>query len=128
MMPKQSMYYDYIGGQLSPYLYVLTFEPSDINWEKSILSYQVIKPFIYEDTFELDDSIITSALMFSDFIFNKDTPHIFKLNLKKIKSRIKEQGVDPCVVNQFALSVYGLNEMLEMLPQERVMTLKIDSK
>ncbi|NRG43934.1 hypothetical protein HRF87_04055, partial [Bacillus sp. CRN 9] len=72
--------------------------------------------------------IITSSLMFSDFVFNTDTPDIFKLNLKKIKNRIMEQGVDPCVINQFALSVYGLNEMLEMLPQERVMTLKIDSK
>lgn len=127
-MPKQSLYYDFIGGQLSPYLYVLTFESSEIDWDKSILPYQVIKPFIYEDIYELDDSIITSALMFSDFVFNKDTPDIFKLNLKKIKKRIMEQGVDPYIVNQLVLPVYGLNEILEMLPQERVMILKIDSK
>ncbi|MBN6889802.1 hypothetical protein ACUXCC_005266 [Cytobacillus horneckiae] len=124
-MPKQSLYYDYIGGQLSPYLYVLTFQSSEIDWNKSIFPYQVIKPFVYEDTFDLDDSIITSALMFSDFIFNNDTPDIFKLNLKKIKSRITEQGIDPYIVNQFVLPVYGLNEMLEMLPQERVMSLLI---
>ncbi|MBN6887777.1 hypothetical protein ACUXCC_002920 [Cytobacillus horneckiae] len=127
-MPKQSLFYDYIGGHLSPYLYVLTFELSEINWDKSILSYQVVKPFIYEDTFELDDSIITSSLMFSDFVFNVDTPDVFKLNIKKIKKRIMEQGIDPYVVNQFALPVHGLNEMLEMLPKERVMILKIDSK
>lgn len=118
-MPNQRIFYDYINGKLSPYIYVLTFDDSEINWNKPYLTYEAIQPFRHENLFEFDDSILTASIFFSDFIFNVDHPNQFKLNMQKIKNRIEWNEVDPYIIRQFVLGTYELQELLILLPQER---------
>lgn len=118
-MPQQRIFYEFINGKLMPYIYVLTFGVGDINWEHPTLAYEAIKPFRHDDLYEFDDSILTTTILFSDFIFNLDHPNRFKLNLKRIKKRIEWNGVDPNVISQFVLGTYDLQELLIFLPKER---------
>ncbi|KAB2335045.1 hypothetical protein [Bacillus mesophilum] len=124
-MPNQQIYYEYINGDLMPYIYVLTFESNEINWDKPVLEYEVIKPFRYDDLYEYDESILTAQIFIDDFIFNVNRMGFFKLNLSRISKRIERVGVDPAVITRFVIGTYDLQELITLLPEERKMTLLI---
>lgn len=122
-MPQQRIYYDYINGKLMPYIYVLTFINGEINWDKPSFEYEVIKPFKHDDFYDFDSSLLTCSIFLSDFIFNDNRPHYFKLNLTSIKARLEQEYIDPYVIKQFVLGTYELQELMQLLPKERTMNL-----
>ncbi|MFB7302569.1 hypothetical protein [Heyndrickxia sporothermodurans] len=118
-MPQQRVYHDYVNEKLVPYWYVLTFKPCEIDWDKSVLYYDVIKPFDYIERDQFDESIITFSLKISDFLVNRDYPNKLGINIKMIKSRISENGIDPYVVHQFILPYPDVEEVLHLVPNDR---------
>lgn len=125
-MPQQRIYYDYIDGKLMPYIYVLTFQNGEINWDKPLFEYEAIKPFKHDDIYDFDHSILTCSIFFTDFIFNNNRPLHFKLNLTSIKSRLERDYIDPYVIKQFVLGTFELQELLQLLPKERSMKLFLE--
>lgn len=118
-MPQQRLYYDFMDGQLIPFWYVLSFDPGEINWEKSAFYYNAIKPFTFIERSEFDESLISMSMQLSDLIFNLDHLYRIGINLKSLRKRIERHGVDPYVVKQFILSVPELNDFLAYLPVQR---------
>jgi hypothetical protein len=118
-MPRQRMYHEYVDGELIPFWYVLTFDSSKIQWDKSVLHYEVIKPFDFVERDEFDESIASISIFLSDLIFNETKPNVIGLNLNSIKGRIDRYGIEPELIHQFVLSTPELNDLLELLPTER---------
>ncbi|MGE6260914.1 hypothetical protein ACQKCU_24060 [Heyndrickxia sporothermodurans] len=118
-MPQQRVYHEYVNEKLVPYWYVLTFKPCEINWDKSVHYFEVIKPFEYIERDEFDESIITTSLSISDFIVNQDYLEKLGLNLKAIKKRLYLERVNPEVINQFIVPILDVEEVLNLVPNER---------
>lgn len=115
-MPRQRLYYDYVDKLLIPYIYVLTFKPGEIKWDKPVYYYDAITPFNYVGVEDLDDSLNNAIIYFSDFIFHENYRDRFGLNLNLIKKRIKSHGVDPYVINQLILPTNDISKLLSMIP------------
>jgi hypothetical protein len=124
-MPQQRLYYEYVDGELIPYWYVLSFQSFEVNWDKPIFYFDAIKPFEYIDRDEFDDSKVSMSISLSDLVFNYESPGRIGIRIAVIKKRLEVHKVDPYVVNQFIISVPEVNELLEMLPAEREMTLMV---
>jgi hypothetical protein len=124
-MPKQQLYYEYIDGELIPYWYVLCFQSCTLNWDKPIFYFDIIKPIEYVERDEFDETKISMSISLTDLVFNYDSPGKVGIRLSAIKRRLERHKVDPYTVNQFILSVPEVNELLELLPHERELTLKV---
>ncbi|MBL5769042.1 hypothetical protein [Heyndrickxia sporothermodurans] len=124
-MPQQRVYHDYVNEKLVPYWYVLTFKPCEIDWDKSVFYFDVIKPFEFIERDEFDESILTFSLKMSDFLVNRDYPNKLGINIKTIKNRILNNGIDPYVVQQFILPYPDVEEILYLVPNKRTMELVI---
>jgi hypothetical protein len=118
-MPQQRLYFEHVNKLLIPYWYVLTFKPGEICWDKPIQFYDAITPFNHVGRDHFDSSLITNKIYLSDFIFNDYNPERFGLNLKAIRKRIEQQGIDSYVVQQFILAAPEISDVLSMLPAER---------
>lgn len=126
-MPQQRVIMDYTNeGVPFPAIYVLTFEPCEINWDKPVFYYNAIKPFKI-DVDDLDIEVINMSIHFSDFIFNEMFPSRIGLNLNALKKRIAKHPLDPESIRQFILS-YEIDELLSRLPQERKMSLLLEER
>ncbi|MGG3798026.1 hypothetical protein [Metabacillus fastidiosus] len=119
MMPRQRVYYDYVNGELIPYWYVLTFKPNQIEWDTSIIYFNIIAPFEYFSRDNFDDSILSISILMSDIVTNKDKPNILGIQLKRIKENILKYDVDPNLCRQFILQVPDIQEVLNLLPNKR---------
>jgi hypothetical protein len=124
-MPQQRLYYEFMETQLVPYWYVLTFQPSEINWDKPVYYFTPIAPFEYVERYEFDDSLINVSIQLSDFVLNSDMPNRIGINLKNVKNRIERHGVDPYVVRQFIMAPPDINELMSLLPNQRKMSLLV---
>lgn len=124
-MPAQNLYHDYIEGNLVPYLYVLTFQPCELNWDKPIYYFNLIKPADYYDYEHFDESIISANIYLSDLVINQDKRGEIGIHLNSIKNRIMKYGIDPDVVRQLILPTSELSEFLFLLPNERKIEFQI---
>lgn len=123
MLPKQSLYYEFVDDRLVPYWYVITFEPSQIPWEDSTCFFQLIAPFEHFERDEFDENIISMAIHIDDLIINKEKKNMFGLNLERIKNRLSnELLLDPYVVRQFIIPMPDIEEVLLLIPNERKAT------
>jgi hypothetical protein len=118
-MPQQRLYKEYVNEKLVPYWYVLTFKPGEISWSEDYYFFEPIAPFEHVERCQFDDSIISSSIYMRDFIRRPDSPHLLGLNLIRMKERIQLLGIDPCLVRQFIVCSEDLNEVLQLLPNER---------
>ncbi|MCJ8008942.1 hypothetical protein ACFFF5_21245 [Lederbergia wuyishanensis] len=118
-MPQQRLYHEFVGNQLIPYWYVLTFDYREIDWNKALYFYEAIWPFEFVERDEFDDSLISYPIYFSDFIFNNLSPNKIGINLKRVKKRMQMDNTDPCIVNQLIVPTYELIDLLHFLPSER---------
>ncbi|MEH7122073.1 hypothetical protein V7127_02390 [Bacillus sp. JJ1773] len=122
-MPQQRMYYEYVDQQLIPYWYVLTFSPCELNWDKHVFYYDVIKPFEYIERGDFDESVISMSIHLSDLVFNHNLPEQIGINLYSIRKRIESYGVDPDVVRQLIIPTPELENFIELLPTVQKMSL-----
>lgn len=123
MLPKQSLYYEFVDDRIVPYWYVITFEPCQIPWEDPTCFFQLIAPFQYMERDAFDDNIISMAIHIDDLIINKEKKSMFGLNLERIKNRLtNELFVDPYVVRQFIIPMPDIEEVLLLIPNERKAT------
>lgn len=120
-MPQQRLYFEYVNKLLIPYWYVLTFKKGEINWDNPVHFYDAITPFNHVERDLFDSSLITIRIRSSDFVFNDYYPEKVGLNSTLIKSRTEQQGIDPDVVQQFILPTPEINDVLSMIPKERIM-------
>lgn len=118
-MPQQKLYYDYINGELVPYIYVLTFQPCELNWDNPVFYFDAIAPFEYTEINDFDDSLISMSISISDLIKNTSYPNQLGIHLEKVKQRIMNHQVDPYVVTQFIIPTIEIEEMLQLLPNTR---------
>lgn len=124
-MPQQRVYHEYVNEKLVPYWYVLTFKPFEINWDKQVHYFDVIKPFEHIERDDFDESIISFSINKSDFLINKNYPGKLGVNLNSIKRRIIQECIDPYVVNQFIVPIPDIDEILNLIPNERKMSVLI---
>ncbi|QVY60976.1 hypothetical protein [Cytobacillus gottheilii] len=117
-MPQQRLYFEEINKLLVPYMYVLTFKPTEIKWDKPVHFFDAITPFNYVGTEKFNENLNSAAIYFSDFIFNEVIPDRFGLNLVSIKKRIHDHGVDPYVINQFILPTNEISKVMSVIPKE----------
>lgn len=115
-MPRQRLYFEYVDNLLIPYVYVLTFKPGELKWDKPVHYYDAIPPFNYVGIEELDDSLNNAVIYFSDFIFHENYSKRFGLNINVIKSRIQSHGVDPYVIHQLILPTDDISKLMSMIP------------
>ncbi|MBS4172075.1 hypothetical protein [Bacillus sp. FJAT-49736] len=120
-MPQQRLYHEYINEKLVPYLYVLTFNSSELNWDKPVFYFDLIKPIEFIGLDHMDDSVISISIYQSELLINPSYQNKLGVHLNSVKNRILKHGVDPCVIQQFVLPVVDLNEVLSFLPNERKM-------
>ncbi|MBU5213259.1 hypothetical protein [Heyndrickxia oleronia] len=120
-MPQQRVYHEYVNEKLVPYWYVLTFKPFEINWDKPVHYYDVIKPFEFIERDEFDESVITFSLKISDFLVNRDYQNKLGMNIKMIKNRIEVNEIDPEVIHQFILPYPDVEEILHLVPNNRIL-------
>jgi len=125
-MPQQRIYHEYVDNQLIPYWYVLTFEHSEIRWDKPVLYYDVIAPFELEERDEFDESIASFSIYLSDFIINPNRLNQLGLNLRTIGQRIERYGIDPYVIRQFIVQIPDINDVIKLLPQKLKMDIFIE--
>ncbi|GIN88523.1 hypothetical protein J6TS2_49090 [Heyndrickxia sporothermodurans] len=118
-MPQQRLYHEFINGKIVPYLYVLTFKPCELNWDKPEYYFNVIKPFEHFGFDEFDDTLNNASIYLGDFIINKSYPDKIGINLNLVKKRILNYGVDPYVIRQFIAHVLNIEEFLNLIPNER---------
>jgi hypothetical protein len=118
-MPQQRLYKEYMNGKLVPYWYVLTLQPGEIKWDDDYFFFEPIAPFEYIERGEFDESIISTSIFMRDFIRRPSSPHLLGLNLIRMKERIQLSGIDPPLVRQFIVCSEDLNEVLQLLPNER---------
>jgi hypothetical protein len=118
-MPQQRLYKEYVNGKLVPYWYVLTLQPGEMNWNDDYFFFEPIAPFEYIERCEFDESIISTSIYMRDFIRRPSSPHLLGLNLIRMKERIQLLGIDPFLVRQFIVCSEDLNEVLQLLPNER---------
>lgn len=120
-MPQQRLYHEYINEKLVPYLYVLTFKPCEIDWEKSVLYFDLIKPFEYVGIDQIDNSIVSISIYQSELLKNPSLPNKLGIYLNSVKRRISQHCVDPYVVRQFVMQINDMDEVFSYLPNERKM-------
>ncbi|OAK72656.1 hypothetical protein [Lederbergia galactosidilytica] len=120
-MPQQRLYYDFMDGHLMPFWYVLSFDPGEIDWDKQAFYYDAIKPFVFIERGDFDESLISMSISLSDLLFNMDFPNRIGINLKRLKRKIESHRVDPYVIQQFILSTPEINDFLMFLPARRHM-------
>ncbi|KYD03489.1 hypothetical protein B4102_3407 [Heyndrickxia sporothermodurans] len=125
-MPQQRVYHDYVNEKLVPYWYVLTFKPCEIDWDKPVYYFDVIKPFDYIERDQFDESIITFSLKISDFLVNKNYTNKIGINLIAVKKRIQNNFIDPDVVHQFILPYPDVEEILHLVPNTRMLEYQIN--
>lgn len=118
-MPQQRIFFEYIDNQLIPYWYVLTFKPCELNWDKRVFYYDIIKPFEFVERDEYDESLVSVTIHLSDLVFNHDLPGKIGFNINSVRKRIERNGVDPDVVRQLIISTPELDEFINLLPKER---------
>ncbi|MGE8207751.1 hypothetical protein ACQKP0_25095 [Heyndrickxia sp. NPDC080065] len=118
-MPQQRVYYDYVNKKLVPYLYVMTFKHNEINWDKPVVYFDVIKPFEYIGIDDFDESIISISINKGELLLNKSTPGKLGIHLNSVKKRIMNHNVDPDEVKQFILCFPDVEEVLHLVPNER---------
>lgn len=119
-MPNQKLYFDYVENELVPYILVITFNSEELKWDKSIYRMKIDICHSTNDLYDIDDSIPTATIYFSDLIFNADIPDTIGINLVSLKRRISDIGVDPFVIHQFVISLPNLNELLRLIPMDRI--------
>jgi hypothetical protein len=124
-MPQQRLYFEYVDNELIPYWYVLTFQTSEINWDKPVFYFEAIKPFEYVERDEFDESKISMSIYLTDLILNDQSPKKMGINLNTIKSRLIRYKVDPGIVRQFIISAPEVYDLLELLPKHRKMDLLV---
>lgn len=122
-MPQQRVYFEYINEELVPYWYVLTFQPCEINWDKPVLYFEVIQPFEYIERWEFDESLLSTSIYLSDLIINPVSPTELGIDLRSIKNRILKHGVDPDVILQLIIQFPDIDDVLQLMPNERKMNL-----
>lgn len=127
-MPQQRLYHEYINETLTPYIYVLTFKPCEINWDKPVLYFELIKPFEFEGLDQMDDSMVSISIIKNEILVNPSYPNSLGILLKSVKKRILQHGVDPDVVNQFVILAQDLDEILILIPKDRRQELWINDK
>ncbi|MEC1373366.1 hypothetical protein P9D39_03450 [Heyndrickxia oleronia] len=125
-MPQQRVYHEYVNEKLIPYWYVLTFKSFEINWDKPIHYFDVIKPFEYFERDQFDESIITFSLYKTDFLLNADFPNKLGINLKSIKKRLTVEGIDPQIVHQFIVPIPDVDEVLNLIPNKRKINFNVE--
>ena len=118
-MPRQRIYYDYFEGKQVPVWYVLTFSLLKIPWEQDSYYFEVIAPFEFFDRNDFDDSILSSSVNIEDLLTNNLHASQLGLNLDQIKHRISRHGVNPYEVDQFIIQLPDIEEVLQLLPNER---------
>jgi hypothetical protein len=118
-MPQQRVYKEYINGKLVPYWYVLTLQQDEINWNDDYFFFEPIAPFEFIERSDFNESIISTSIYMRDFIKRQNSPHLLGLNLIRMKERIQLLGIDPFLVRQFIVTSDDLNEVLQILPNER---------
>ncbi|UII56673.1 hypothetical protein LS684_04200 [Cytobacillus spongiae] len=118
-MPQQRLYHDYVNEQLVPYLYVLTFKPCEIKWDKPVFYFDVTAPFEHFNMDEFDDSLISISISISDIVNNAAVPNKLGICLESVKNRILRHNVDPYVVTQFVVPTGYIGEVLQLLPNKR---------
>ncbi|WP_102274050.1 hypothetical protein [Cytobacillus massiliigabonensis] len=118
-MPQQRLYYEYVNQKLIPYWYVLTFSPSELNWDKHVFYYDAIKPFEFIGRDEYDESLNVIAIKLSDLVFNIDLPGKIGIHLNEIRKRIEKKGIDPAVINQLIIPTPELDNFVKILPEHR---------
>ncbi|MBM7585795.1 hypothetical protein JOC86_002337 [Bacillus pakistanensis] len=115
-MPQQRLYYEDVDGKVIPYWYVLTFRPGEIDWDKDFYFYTPIAPFEFFERDEFDDEVVSASIYAADFIRKG---HQLGINLKLVKKRIDQYGVDPYVVRQLIVQIPDIEEVLSYLPNKR---------
>jgi hypothetical protein len=118
-MPQQRIYYEYVNQKLIPYWYVLTFSPSELNWDKHVFYYDAIKPFEYIGRDEYDESLIGIAIKLSDLVFNRDLHGKIGIHLSEIRKRVEKNGIDPEIVHQLIIPAPELDDFIKILPEQR---------
>lgn len=124
-MPKQRLYYEYIDGQLVPYWFVLTLNPCEVDWDKPVFHFDLIKPLEFVERNEFDDSQISMSIYLSDLIFNNLSTERIGINLTAVKRRIEKHGMDPELFTQFVLSAPEVEDFLLVLPTEYKRTMTV---
>ena len=125
-MPQQRVYHEYVNEILVPYWYVLTFKPFEINWDKPVHYFDVIQPFEHIERDQFDESIISFSINKADFLLNNDYPGKLGINLKSLKRRILQECIDPDVVQQFIVPIPDIDEVLNLIPNERKLSLLLN--
>lgn len=120
-MPQQRIYHEYVNEKLVPYLYVFTFKHCEINWDKPVLYFELIKPFEFIGLDNMDDSVVSISIFKSELLINPSYSNKLGILLSSVKKRILQHDVDPDIIRQFVLPVLDLNEVLSLLPNERKM-------
>ncbi|MFE4133227.1 hypothetical protein [Peribacillus sp. YIM B13482] len=97
----------------------MTFSLLEIPWEQDSYYFDVIAPFEYFDRNDFDDSILSSSINIEDLLTNNLHASQLELNLDQIKHRISRHGVNPHEVDQFIIQLPDIEEVLQLLPNER---------
>lgn len=125
-LPNQQLYHDYINGELVPYMYVLTFEYDEIDWDEKTYYFDLIKPFDCYEDYYYDESILSVSILITDLIVNDNHPNQLGINLISLKERIEKYGVEAYSVRRFVMQLPDVSEVLELLPNKRRMAFIIN--
>lgn len=117
-MPQQRLYFEYVDNELIPYWYVLTFKSYEINWDKPVLYFEVIKPFEFINRDDFDESIPGMSIYLSDLVFNNTSDKKIGIRLTPVKKRIEQFNYDPAMIRQFILSAPEVNDLINFLPKK----------
>lgn len=116
-MPKHQLFYEKVNDEIIPFWYVLSFKKLEIKWDKYVMFIEYRIPFEYESRTYFDNSIFSYSLRSSDLIFSNNSSR-FGINLRNIRNRIQQHGLDPMMFDQFIIPFPDVNEFLKLIPNK----------
>lgn len=68
---------------------------------------------------QMDDSLVSISVFKHEILLNPSYPNSLGILLRSIKKRVLQYGVDPDVIRQLIIPTLDLDEIINLIPNER---------
>lgn len=119
-MPKQILDYQYIEGELSPCYFVLQLYKNEVDWEKHVFYFELLKPIKSEEYSEFDGTLISCSVPATDLIISNTMPNNIGINLNSVKKRLTSELNNPSAIEQFIIYAPDLDFILSRMPENLI--------